>query len=157
MTRTTSATFKAAVFAQETGEAFILLITISHDDLDDDIRVCSDGQQVTSNSLDYEAFPFQLTLPEVTEDGPPRARLVIDNVDKQIVEAVRTITTPPTVKIELVLASDPDTVEASFDDFVLRNIQYDMLTVQGELLLEVFETEPFPSAGFYPSNFPGLF
>ncbi len=62
----------------------------------------------------------------------------------------------PTIVMEVVRGSDPDTVEASFPDFRLLSAEYDALFVEGELGLEL-NGEPFPSASFDPARFPGLF
>jgi hypothetical protein len=59
--------------------------------------------------------------------------------------------------MEIVLASDPDTVEAKFVDFKLTNVTYDAHVVQGDLTIEDFTAEPFPAASFSPSLFPGIF
>jgi hypothetical protein len=42
---TTSLNFREAAFSQETGRVPIALITLSHDDLDDDIRISTDPTQ----------------------------------------------------------------------------------------------------------------
>jgi hypothetical protein len=70
---------------------------------------------------------------------------------------VRSLSTAPTALIEIVRAASPDTVEAQFVDFKLTNVTYDALRVEGDLTLEDFTAEPFPSAIFSPSLFPGLF
>lgn len=157
MTRSVSTTFKQAVAAQETGEAFLVLLTISHADLAAPIRVSSDAVNTTSRGETYVAFPFDLALPDDNRSSAPRARLTIDNVDRQIVEAMRLIQSPPTVLMEVVLASDPDTVEAEFPAFKLRSVEVDILTVRGDLTIELFEDEPYPAGSFVPSAFPGLF
>ncbi|MFQ5776363.1 MAG: DUF1833 family protein [Kiloniellaceae bacterium] len=152
-----STTARQALFAQETGEAFIILLTIDHPNLAAPIRVAGDGLDVISRGDTFVAMPFDLSLPEQTEDRPPRARLAIDNVSRDIVKAVRSISSPATVLIEIVLASDPNTVEASLPDFILRDVRYDALVVEGDLDLEDFAAEPYPAAIFSPANFPGLF
>ena len=101
MSRPVSLTFKQAVNAQETSEAFLILITIDHPDLSQPIRVTSDAVDTTSRSNLFVAFPFELTLPADSEDRPPRASLRIDNVDRQIVQAIRDITSAPSVLMEI--------------------------------------------------------
>jgi hypothetical protein len=75
-------------------------------------------------------------LPEEGEDRPPRARLTIDNVSREIVLALRQIQAAPTVTMEVVRASEPDLVEASFPFFRLLDVRYDALVVEGELGVE---------------------
>ena len=152
-----SATFTAALMAQETGEAFLILVKIDHTSLSAPIRVTSDGVNTTSNGETFIAMPFELELPISDPDQPPRAKLTIDNVDRSIVTAIRSISTEATVDIDIVLASDPDTLEVSFTGFKLVNVSYDALTVEGDLSFENFFAEPYPSRVFSPADFPGGF
>ena len=113
MPRPLSSAARAAIFAQETGEAFIFLLELSHPDFTDTLRVCNNGENVTSNGQTYLWFPFELTLAGETDDTLPRARLRICNVDRRIVQAVRSVASQPvTARIALVMASTPDTIEA---------------------------------------------
>ena len=149
--------FKAAVFAQETGEAFLTLLTIDHDDLADPIRLSSDGVDTTSNGETFVAFPFRFVAPPMAPDKDPFARLEVDNVSREIIEAVRGLSSAPTIDVDMVRASDPDTVEASFPQFLLNDITYDRTVVSGTLVVEILSAEPFPAHAFMPSGFPGLF
>jgi len=157
MSRDISPSTRAALYAAETQDVFVILLTIDHPSLAVPIRVCSDSQDTESRANTFFAFPFDLTLPDDEDGRPPRARLVIDNVDRQIVTAIRGLATSPTVLIEIVRAADPDVVEARFSDFRFTNITYDSQAVEGDLSLEDFTAEPFPAACFTPSLFPGLF
>lgn len=157
MSRSVSSLTKQALHAPETGEAFLILLTLNHAGLSEPIRVTSDAVTTVSRGNSFVAFPFELILPDDLDDRAPRARLVIDNIDRQIVQAVRGLTSPLTVLIEIVRAAAPDTVEAQFVDFKLTNVSYDAYKVEGNLTIEDFTAEPFPAAVFSPSLFPGLF
>lgn len=162
MARTLSTKFVEAVNAAETDEAFIALVTISHDDLDTPIKVTSDSVKTEQSSSaggdTFEPFPFELDLPDDTDDmSGALARLRIDAVDRRVVEAVRKIGGVPSVDVEIVLASDPDTVELSWPTFSLSNVRYDAMKIEGDLVLEVLDQEPFPTDSFNPQLFPGAF
>lgn len=157
MSRLFSAAAKAALFSAETEEAFLVLLTLSHADLATPMRVSSNGVDTLSRGNSFISFPFELTLPDDEENRPPRAKLAIDNVDRQIVSAIRAISSAPTLLIEIVRAAAPDTVEASFVDFKLTNVRYDSTRVEGDLTIEDFTSEPYPAATFSPSLFPGIF
>jgi hypothetical protein len=157
MSRSLSALARRALYGAETGDVFLILLTLSHDDLPAPLRVCSDAVDVVSRGTTFSAFPFDLTLPDDDDNQSPQARLSVDNVDRQIVAAIRRIPTAPTVLIEIIRAADPDVVEAVFADFKLTDIQYDSQTVKGNLTIEDFTAEPFPAASFSPGSFPGLF
>lgn len=157
MSRNITPQTRAAIFAPETDDVFIILLTIYHTAMSEPIRVCSGGAEITSRGDVYTAFPFALTLPEDEEGRPPRASLSIDNVDRQVVLAVRSLTSSPRVRIEIIRSAAPDVTEAVFDDFRFTNITYDSRAVTGDLTVEDFTAEPYPAGCFSPSLFPGLF
>lgn len=152
-----SETARRALYAPESEEVFLVLLTIDHDGLSQPIRVVNNLEQVNSRGQEFIAFPFSISLPDDKEESPPRARLAIDNVTREIGQAIRQIVGPPRVTIEVVMASAPDTVEASFPNFLLRNVTYDAATVSGELMVEDLTREPVPSRRFTPGRFPGIF
>jgi hypothetical protein len=155
--RDTSLTFRQAANARETGEAFLVLLEINHPDISPPVRLSSDAVNTESGGETYTAYPFDLTLPDDQEGASTRARITIDNVHRDLVEAIRLIRTPPTVTIRIVLGSTPDTVEAEFTGFQLTNVGYDVLTIEGDLTVEQFMSEPYPGDSFLPSLFPALF
>ena len=157
MSRDTSLTFREAVFSQETGEAFIVLVTIDHDDIVESIRVCSNATDIVSRGDTFLACPFEFTLPDDSDERISAGSITIDNVSSLIAKGIRLLTTPPTVKLEVVLASSPDSVEASFENFELIDVQYDANTIKGNLSIQSFMTEPYPGGIQGPANFPGLF
>jgi hypothetical protein len=168
---TISLNFKEAAFAQETGRVPIALITLSHDDLLDDIRISTDPTQelsglttdlekvygTTSNGDDYIFLPVRIKLPDDTEDGAGMMKLEIDNIHRSYTESIRSIFTPVSCQVDIVMDNDLDTIEASWPEFLLTSITYDAFVITGTLILETLMTEPFPSGTFIPSHFPGVF
>lgn len=152
-----SATMVAALYGQETGEAFLVLLTIEHSSLASPIRVTSDSVNTVSNGNTFVPFPFEILLPNDPEDAVPTSRLRICNVSREITVALRTIPDAPTVKIQLVLASSPDTIEVEYSQFTLKSATYDASIVEGTLSGEDFLVEPYPSGSMNPEEFPGLF
>lgn len=156
--RNPSAAFRRVVFASASGDALLLLVTISHPTLVAPIRVTSDAVATESQGSSFVAFPFQVELMAEGEDAVPRMVLRIDNVSREITQALRESgSEAPAVTVQVVLGSDPDTVEAEWPDFRLRSATYDALLVEGELSLEDFTVLPYPFVTFTPSRFPGLF
>ncbi len=155
--RTTSFTFRQAVNAPETGAAIIVLVEISGNTLTEPIRVCNDGADIVSNGHLYVAYPFDITLPDDVEDGAPTARITIDNVDRALTAGIRLLTAPPDVRVMVILADDPDTIEIDFPDFKLSNLSYDALVIEGNITVEDYLNEPFPGDSFLPSTTPGMF
>lgn len=155
MPRTLSSAAVAAINAQESSEVWLVLLTMSNAGMTT-IRVVNNNEDVVSRGNTYQAFPFELELPGEDPDSPSSARLRIDNVDKRIVEAIRSITTPPQITLEVILASQPDTVEISYSDLSLRSVDFDADSVRGELTFESIYSEPV-TLTITPNRFPGLF
>ena len=148
--------FKEAAYLQETDDVFLVLLTITHDDITP-IRVVNNNENITSDGNLFVAYPFEITLPDSTGDGTPSAQLVIDNVSREIAESIRSISTAPKVTISVIRAADPDTIEITFAPFTLRNVKWDMMKVSGDLSMEDIALEPFPIGQFSPAQFQGLF
>lgn len=151
-----STTAKSQVFGQE-GGGFIELVTIDHPSLSSPLRFANDNQNVVSRGDTFLAYPFTVKLPTERDRSVPSANLIIDNVSQSIGATLRTITTAPTVLIEIVRMDDTDVVEASFPLFEMRNVEVNALSISGELLVVDIMREPFPQRNFTPSEYPGLF
>lgn len=166
MPRNLSETLISSANAVETDEVYILLLTISHPNLSDDIRVTDDGLMdlplagvpgVVSRGQEFIKLPFEFALPGDPENGTPFTKIKIDNIDRDIVAAVRAIRGKADVKAEVILASDPDNVEISLEGFQLVGVTYDRFVVEGSLTIEQFENEPYPGEYYLPSTTPGAF
>lgn len=150
-----SAAMARAILGHRTDEVAIVLLTISGTGFTT-FRVCNDSANITSGGNTFTAYPFEIELPGDGENAPI-ARLRIGNVSRQIWEAIDAATGQITVKIELVLASAPNTIEKSFDGLELRNVVCNALTVEGDLTTASFTSEPYPHMRATPSRLPGLF
>jgi hypothetical protein len=159
MPKSLSTTAKQAIFSQTSDEVFLVLVTVDHPDMAQPIRVTSDGVDTISRGNTFIPFPFSLTLPSESEDSPPRAILSISNVNLSVITEIRkaSVDPPPSVLIEIVLASDPDTVEVTTPTFELQNVSYTAAAIQGNLGVESLVGEPFPAGRITPANFPGAF
>lgn len=166
-----SLNFRQALYAPETGRYPISLITIEHEELTEPIKISSDPTQrlvdlttpldvvygTVSRGETFIFYPVRLRLPNDTEDGVGDISIEIDNVHRQFTETIRSITSPPTFKVEIVIDNALDVVEAQWPDFELVDVKYDATLITGTLKLETYEKEPFPSGMFTPTYFPGLF
>lgn len=157
MTRELSNLTRRAMYAQDTEEVYLPLLTIEEQSLAAPIRVVYNTENVESRGETYVAYQFDLTLPTDEEESPPAARLTIDNVSKDIADALRAMTEPATFTIEVIRASAPDDVEISWTSFKLTNVQGDVFQISGDLTLEDVTTEPYPYLTFNPKAFRGLF
>lgn len=166
MTRNISQAARTGVYAQETSDVFIVLLTISHPSWADDVRVSSDPTQLLpvagvrgtiSGGEEYIHLPFQITLPAQDDTGVAKSTISIDNIGRDMMEKVREATSAIDVSFKIVLASQPDTVEMSVTDFKLNRVSYDAFKISGEISVEYFDLEPFPVQRFTPSKFQGVF
>lgn len=155
--RQTSVLFRRAAFSNETTEVILCLLTFSHPSLPETIRVVNSLDDIVSGGHTYVAFPFEITLPSEVERQVPVAQLRIDNTDRRIVEAVRSVNGQMQVTMQIVLASQPDTVEWSYEGFKLTSATYDEMVVEGELRLEEVLVDPFPQHSYTPGWFPALY
>ena len=149
-------TFEGEAFAQDSGKVYLVLLEISHADLTSTIRVVNNNENITSNSNTFVKFPFDITLPDNKNGSPSAAKLAIDNVSFEISDAIRSISTPATVKIQVVDAANPNTIEVEFPNFLLTNVNWDVNSVSGDLTQEDFFIEPFPAGTFSPNAFPSV-
>ncbi len=157
MVRSLSTTAKQAIFAQETDEVFLMLLTINHSDLAAPVYVANNTENIVSNGNTFLGYPFRFELPGEDSESLSTVNLVITNVDKLLVEGVRAIGTPLDVKLQVVLASDPDTVEAGDFDMKMRGVNYDALLLTGRCNFNDLLNEPYPSGTYTPADYPGLF
>ena len=162
-----------AMFASETSEALILLITITDPtDLANPIRLAdsytnriasltTDSEViygVTSNNKDYIFLPLELNLPGEQEAGAGQCSLTLNYVTSEAIQLIREkLTSPVSVQIDLVLASTPNQIECSFSGFKITNVSYSAEQITLDLNMVSLSREPFPSFTFTPANFPGLF
>jgi hypothetical protein len=164
-----SLNFRQSAYALESGDFPICLITIDHPSLTDPVRISTDPTArlvetaadiiygTTSRGEEYYFFPCTLKLPDDTDEGPGRMRLEFDNVNREYVAIIRSIVGPPTVTVEMVMASALDDVEAQWPEFLMTSIRYDATTVTATMAMETLEREPYPAGAFTPGAFPGLF
>ena len=156
MSRPLSLTALTAAQAEESGEVFIVLLTVDSPDLASPLRFSSDAVDTTSRGDLYIAFPFAAVLPS---DEPGRLRdlqLSVDNVDRQVVAALRSSREGITVKMEIIVASEPDDVQAEFD-FDVASASYGDTEATMTLSFDSILDEQFPGKRFTPTVAPGLF
>jgi hypothetical protein len=144
----------------------IYLVTISHANLAEDILLSSDPTEVLSsgvrgtisNSLEYVQLPFEIVFQEQTENLLARAVIRMDNISREIMQAVRLASgSAPSVKIQIVLASDPDTVEIEIDDLKMNNIRGSATIVEADLQPPILQGEKYPKNTINQADFPGVF
>lgn len=162
-----------AMFSSETTEQLITLLTIQDPiNLSQPMRL-ADGfvgriaglttdeeviYGVTSRGNNYLFLPLEISLPSEEETGVGRCSITLNYVTTEAIKLIRENLTGPTqVTIELVLASSPDYVEASFTGFSIVSATYNDQSINLQLDMIDLSREPFPCYNFTPNYFPGLF
>lgn len=168
MPRSTSLALKQATYAEETEDGIIILLTIDHEDLTEPILISSDATQrvdeiegklvygTISRGDTYIYYDFEINLPSDESDGVPNTTLSIDNITAEITDAIRDLTSPPVVLIEVVMMSDVDTVEVNFPEFYLTDVEWDRTQVQATITMDALLSEKVGWT-YRPSTHRGVF
>lgn len=155
--RTLSAAVREAINAQNTSEVFVTLLTITYPTFGAPLYVCDNGEDVTSRGNVYVSFPFQVYLPEDSGDRMTSVALRISNIDRRIIQNIRLATSPPIVAMEVIAASEPDTLIAGPIRLTLRSTNWSAKEIEGTISPADLLNRKYPKEIFNPTDFPGLF
>jgi hypothetical protein len=113
---------------------------------------------VTSRSKDFLFLPMSLNLPTEQDTGVGECSITLNYVTPEAIALIRNhLFSRTKVLIELVVSSNIDHVEASFEEFYITSANYNAESITLSLSMISYNKEPFPSFNFTPSYFPGLF
>jgi hypothetical protein len=146
----------AQLYAQESDVPFLMLVTLIHPSFTT-IRLVNNSEDIVSNGETFTAFPMRIRLP--VDDGETSREVAIefDNVSRELIDEVRTVTSPIDVKLEMILASNPDDVQVTLDELKMRNVTYNKSVVSARLYLDSFLNVELTSERYSPKLYPGLF
>lgn len=157
MPRKMSSYAKSQAFAMSSGEAWLILVTIRHEQTGTLLRVVNNTEDVTSRGNVYTAYPFKFTLPLETGEGIGVAEFEIDNVELTLISMLRAAIEAPRLDIEVILSGRPDTVELSVFNLALRQVTWDAQTIKGTLVNEDLLSTSYPGYMYDPQEWAGLF
>lgn len=159
MSRTFSAGGYDSLMSRANPDVWVVLLTIAHPTLTPSFYLVNDNVATTSRGQLFSPYPFDIVLADDTIEGQPVVNLIIDNVDRLLVDTIRRLTSPPSITIEIVRADYPNTVELTVRDLILRLAEWNALKITGNLEIEDVNAAKFPSVGatFNPRQYPGLF
>lgn len=156
MSNSLSPELLAQMFGQVSDDPFLMLVTITHADFAPIYLVNNTVDQVSRGNT-YTAFPMQITLPGDDGESAREVTIEFDNVSLELIGEFRTVITPMEVKLEMVLASDLDTVQLSLEELKLRNITYNKTKISAKLYMDSFLNVELTSEKYTPTTYPGLF
>ena len=158
--RTIAPAALAEMLKPQTGHAVIPLVKIDHSTLSTPFYFAANYQDITFNSIVYKAFPFDLVLPDDTDEAPPQVKLVLDNVGQDLVDLIRTAASSLTAQV-YVVSVDPSNVATAIVgplDFSVVGVSYTIATVEMTLAFkEDILNAPATKDMFDPTVAPGLF
>ena len=166
MARIVSLNARAAMQGQQTDQVPVMLVTIRHPELSAPAYLSSDPtERISADPLVYGTrhnglvFPFVLmgsVLPDDQDRSPPKSTLVFENVERDMAKPLRSILSPVTVDLVVVLAGTPDVVEARFTRLRGTRASYDDSQIAFDISREPFTSEPMPAGRMTAERFPGL-
>jgi len=157
VSRALSANAVLSLNALQTGNAFWFLLSIHHEELDAPYLFVNNTTDVVAFGNLWIAYPFDITL--AVDDGQtlPAVEVRFDNVDRELIDVIRGLTSAPTINLYLVLSNAPDTMEMSLTDMTLVDVSYDMQSISGRLVSGDLLNAPYPCDAYDPAQFPAIF
>lgn len=161
--RTLSTPALESLFQPESGEVWLVFLTITHADLEDPIYLVRNSEDVArtigGSPVTFTAMMFEIELPEQAAERMPEAQISLINVDRMITDTLRAITGKPAaeVKIELALATSPNVIEYGPLELRLVSIQHSALMVTGTLGIDDVMRRAWPEGILDNADFPGLY
>lgn len=167
-----SPTAKIAMMSQETSEREICLLTITHPEFDQPVYLSTDATQylrddeesgtpiygTVSRGTEFIYVPISPVLPSSDSETPPAGRFSISNVSQIISPYLLMVNEYyPRITVEVVMASEPDTVTQVWPDFDLTSASIDASNVEVQISMNMVNSEPAPWLRFTPAHFPNLF
>jgi len=153
MGRTHSTASINALMAQNTDEAFHLLITIKDSTGTVLERFTSDAVDTVVGANTFIPYPFDLHLPKNVDGQVSTTTLSLDNVSRDVINSIRSTDRAMTVDMKVVLSSNTSETMVEYTDYELRQVSYDPVIISGQLTLENFLSEPvgrIMSGNLYP-------
>ena len=156
MSNNISAQLLAQFYGQSSDDPLLTLLTITHPSITT-VRLVNNTVDIVSRGNTYTALPFKIRPP--SDDGESRreAELTLDNITLDLIDELRTVTSPMEVTMELVLASMLDTVQLSYEELKIRNISYNKDSIRASLYMDDFLNTEMTSEKYSPSLYPGLY
>lgn len=159
MSRPLSPAALQAMLAEQTDEVPLMCVTISHSSFASPYYLVYNNEPLQRAIAEFEPFAFQLALAPESEDALPQVQMTIDNIDRKILQAIRTLPAGERVSMtmEVVLASQPDVVEVGPVNYKFLSIDFDQAQITGTLGFDDDLLNTTLGQTYTPVNSPGVF
>lgn len=123
------------------------------------LRAVNNLEPVVSRSNTYHAYPFQVKLPPMDGKKPPTELQLSFMYHPALIQLVREYNPSelPRVKLELVLSSDPDTVEKRIDFLQVGSVDYNVERINFTLLSSAIWLRKTINQRYDQKQWPGIF
>lgn len=150
---------KRSVLARETAELWVYLLTIHDPGWAVPIRLALSRTLFVSRGGTFAPAAFRPRLPDHIDGETPTWEIELDGTDQTILASLKQFNRRPYIWVEQVMASDPDTVQATTG--VMRHTVQTYHNAGGTITLTIgrenLRQEGFPRGRITPSGFPGGF
>ena len=133
-----------------------VLIKIYHEEMSEPLYLTDNNEDLTYDGITYKHAYFKINLPEVTKDSMGNASIEMGCVDQQIVNIVRSISTPPNIKFVAEYYENGEYSRLAGYDMIMSNVKWDAKRLTADLTLDLVLNHEFPAGSFTPFNCPGV-
>lgn len=167
-----SEALKEAYASAPTNVVVVNTLEIRHPAFTTPIRVVADYQPVTvrleanapenpGELVEFQAFAFEISLPELTERGVPELGIKIDNVSREIIQNIELAMPLPdqlTVTYRAYLSTDLTVGPHNSPPLTLTiiSIEADAMSITARASISDFVNKKFPNQEYDETKFPGL-
>lgn len=155
MPRSLSPSAIRAAQAENNPDPFLLLLTV--DVSGQFVYLVNNTVDIVSRGTNFVGCPFSFVLPDSLDQVISEATLEIDNVDPRIWQGLRELNEAPYITIEVILASEPNTVLLKGEGMRLREASTTSQKITGKIVPDTIWQAGFPVHEFDPAQNPGLF
>lgn len=133
-----------------------LLIIISHSEMDEPLYLTDNNEDLEYDGQTYRQAFFKINLPEVTKDSMGNATIEIGCADQQLVQVIRSLSTPPKITFVATYLEDGVYSRLAGYEMNMSNFNWDVKKMQADLTLDLVLNNDFPSSSFTPFFYPGI-
>jgi len=150
-----SSTAKRALLGRASTDGLLVFVTIVT--TGETLRFVNNPKNLTGpGSNVFTGYPFEIGLAS-DNDESPTVEIRIGNIDRDVMNSIETLTSPPVFTLQVALISTPTTVEKSYTLFKLREVNADAMWISGNLAQDRISTEIWPKQRATRERCPSLF
>lgn len=144
------------MMSQNSSDPFLTLLRLSHAEFET-IYLVNNTEEINHEGNEYIPLGFRFQMTPDDGESSRQVQIEIDNVSLELINSIRTVTTPIDANVRLVLASQPNEIQVEIGELKIKNVTYDRQSIRGILTLDDFLNTEMTSEKYGPENFPGLF